>query len=323
MRLVLSTAWFPVCVGVYLLRAARRAGHDVMTVGPSWHRMPWPDADPTTDWSEFVVTPDILFDERGWVHTTTENPWERLGRAELWIDVHGGWFWQCDTGRVRRVLVATDPHVPAKSWSYEPLRPLVDRVFVMQRAQCRDGDVWLPYAYDPEWHRDPGDVAEDHDVCMIGAAYPERDEIAAYLRAEGVRVLGPGRGPIGPAYARELCHAPLCAVWPMADDIPARVFEALACRRAVVTTCVPGMQELCLPAGTANGIGRLGPGLDAFTHEGPRSPERFARHVLDVVRGEDAYGEHGLLAAVRQCAGSLCPGETWDARLDQLIGDSV
>jgi hypothetical protein len=164
--------------------------------------------------------------------------------SDLWIDVDGGWFLAAQLGADRRVGVATDPHIGAKfpDYSGERMRKFTDRVYMMQSPYCAPGDGWLPYGFDPEWHK-PAAAVPDFDVTNLGACYPERIELSVRLRAAGMRVLGPERATIGPAYAAELRRAPVAVVWPLADDLPCRVFEAAACGVFVVTRDVPDLDQ--------------------------------------------------------------------------------
>lgn len=301
MKLVLSNAWWPMCVGKYLLRAARRAGHEVRTIGPS-------SGDRIDVWEEPLsiagegVAPDICADA-----TTTPERLVELDRlaleaaewCDLWLDVDGGWFIYAPLPARRRVLVATDPH--CASWcprnNYAEQRWFVSEVFVMQSAYARPGEGWLPYAFDPEWFRPDATVPRTGDVTNLGAPYPDRCGISDALAARGLRVLGPGRRCIGDAHRRELCSAPVAIVWPLSDDLPCRVFEALACERTVVSRVNPEIARL---------------GLGGAVVE---------RHTVAEVIDTAALLAHlggGSEACARRFAELVKP-HTWDARLAQLI----
>lgn len=302
MNLVISSSWWPAAPAVYLLRAARRAGHDVRTIGPtSGDRCAmWDDA---PSFPGFGVTPDLPLDPDAPPHPMSrENRFasELAGWADLWLDVDGGFFIAAPIRTRRRVLVATDPH--CASWcsrnNYAAQRAFFppENVYVMQSRYARPGEKWLPYGYDPEWFF-PEDAPQTHDVTNLGAPYPERVAISEALTARGLRVLGPGRTAVGPEHRRQLCAAPVAIVWPLADDLPCRVFEARACGRVVVTsTRVADLRR---------------PGLGDYTFSCPNGndpPEYIARIAASLSPGRRPRVPPEFVAA-----------HTWDARLAQLI----
>jgi hypothetical protein len=293
-RLVISSAWYPVCVATYLLRAARRMGHDVTCVGPS--------SGDTIPWEGGKTFPGCG------ITGTVNDPASAAAVArdtDLWIDVDGGWFAAADLAARRRALVVTDPHCASSdpAWTGDAARKYAGEVYVMQGPYRQAGDKWLPYAYDPEWFR-PMDVPRTHDLTNLGCPYLDRHRLSAALVSCGLRVLGPGRTAIGRDHAALLCAAPLAVVWPMADDLPCRVFEALACGRMVVTRGVPDALALL---------------------SGPDSHPALARSVAFAYSLEDCADV--VLQLVRNRTAEMAPlpnpaavaAHTWDARLLQLI----
>lgn len=326
MKLVISAWWFPVGVPVYLARAARRLGHEVVTVGPSACDAFWKDGDPAfrESWERHAVTPDVPAIESQAGHTAAwEDPAvvERVRGADLWLDVDGGWLldgYLPEHLVKRRVYVCTDPHVESEAWRAREFintpRPAgtapVDAVYMMQYAQCRPeaGEFWMPYAFDPEWHRPFNDVEMDHDVTIIGAMYEGRCLLAEHLTRHGLRVLGPGRGPVAEDYSRQLCRAPVAIVWPLSNDVPARLFEALACRRRVVMLHKPGMGLMELPSW---------PWPRASQHVWTTNTMNGA---LARVRSALSYRAHESDMASRGLSVALTE-HTWDFRLASLIAE--
>ena len=256
----LSGAWMPVSVLQYLARGFEPWA-DVLRVG-TWPRegswLPWgPEGHLGEGYTVAAPyrtqRPHVLVDENGDVTVTPGDPtWERARSdgVDAWFDVDGGWAWtaglpvQC----AYRGLVVTDPHCEGwRAAEHADLRGRVDVVWQMQSGPwLRDGDLVLNYAYDAGWHRSVP-VATSHDVTILGQPYAEREHLAARLRDAGLRVLGPGVVGVGEEYAAALCRAPVAVVWPLAADLPARYFEALACGRAVVVRRVEDLQRV-LPA---------------------------------------------------------------------------
>ncbi len=305
MRIVLSNAWWPMCVGKYLLRAAKRAGHEVRTVGPTsgdridvWEvpiDLPGEGVQPDITGMGQKPIEEAVADERKLA--------EFADWADLWLDVDGGWFIYARIPTRRRVLVATDPHVNwVERFSYAEQRRLVDETYTMQ-SNYLPGAKWLPYAYDPEWFW-PEAVERTCDVTNLGASYPDRCDISDELDRRGVRVLGPGRTCIGDAHRRQLCSAPVAMVWPLSDDLPCRVFEALACERLVVTKPNPELARL----GLAHCVVDAKTRAEAITRGVGRDPRgHVAREAAHVGRAAAATHRRPELAMNE-------PASDWETR---------
>jgi hypothetical protein len=296
MRIVLSSAWYPVCVGVHLARAARRLGHEVRTVGPtSGDEIPW---ESPTRFEGRGVVPDVpTIGAHNGIETAAVV---RVAEwSELWIDVDGGWFLPLELPTTRRrVLVVTDPHIGdvAEGFAARTQRAFFapSDVFVMQSPYARPGECWLPYGFDPEWFFPDPDVACDADVTNLGAPYPERVEITEELRRRGLVVLGPRRDSMGDAHRRQLCRAPEAVVWPVRDDLPGRVFEAAACGAHVFTKAVPDAWRIG-GMGITFGVNlSMGSLIEAVARQAKRVGPRAAFSLAS-------------------------PAHSWDARLQQII----
>jgi hypothetical protein len=290
-KIAISSRWFPACVALYLDRAARRMGHVVTRCGPtSGEFTGWPDCGEQQNavgWGVRVDIPPMPDGEPR--HVALED---LSYSTDLWIDVDGSYFCGGDLSPRRRALVVTDPHVEGMECVKQ--REFVDEVYVMQSPYLRPCDRWLPYGYDPEWHRSMRNVATIYDVTNLGAPYEERVAISETLTRHGKRVLGPGRGLMGPKYAEALQMAPAAIVWPLKDDLPCRVFEALACGRQVLTKNVPDLEDLAA----------LGLALPVFVFD--TAPSLLGRVI--------GSGELSPLSLPFDGA-----RHTWDARLQQII----
>jgi hypothetical protein len=308
-RIVLSASWYPVSVAVHLLRAARRAGHEVRTLGPtSGEDMAW---ERRVAFAGFSIAPDVLVED-GRVDADAAVDLARW--SGLWIDVDGGWFLEHPLPTLRRLLVLTDPHVGdlVPHFMGETPRSFVpaEDVYVMQAEFLRPREKWLPYAFDPEWfHVEAAGreaVPRTHDVTNLGAPYEARVEITELLEKEGLRVLGPGRLCIGPAHRREICSAPIAVVWPLRRDLPGRVFEAAACGRVVATRDVPDLRRFVSDAQCG-----------VYRRVAPKS-EESVEEIVDAVLALSREASP-LLANIGRDAADAVAGQTWDARLAQLI----
>lgn len=317
MRIILASAWFPVGVGAYLLRAARRIQKtnpalEVVTVGPTSGAQCWA---PEFQYPEHAIYP--TYPDGGVILDHAET----FKAPDLWVDIDGAYF----TDRKMpwpHAIVATDPHIAEQggTWTYELQREVADFFFCMQKPYCLPGtnagrraDIHLPYAYDPEVFHPYPDQKMDADVTVLGVPYPKRTLVVEELRRRGFKVLA-GMGSVYEEYARDLCRAPVAFIWSLKDDVPCRVFEAAACGRVLVVN--QDIQEEIL---------RILPGLRMTVFE-PYEDEAGSledacrattiwfdakttpRH--EVIDGWYARGQDNLKAVA---------GHTWDARLRQIV----
>lgn len=322
MRIVLSSLWAPVGVAAYLLRAARRLGLEVVTVGPTMGADCWgfkefhfPEHAIYPQWPDAVITVQSF----GSAHNRFEKP-------DLWIDVDGGHFTDHPMPWPHAV-VATDPHMDlaehGEHWAYKRQREVADFFFCMQRPYIQANhtcgihkqDHFLPYAYDPAVFHPYPDQKMDADVTVLGLPYTKRRAVAAELQRRGFRVLA-GMGTIYEKYARDLCRAPVCFIWSLKDDVPCRVFEAAACGRLIVANdsihqaivhIEPRLESQIAYFEEAKGV----PGAVAAVEywfritQGTNPPIIKGPVASWQVRGEDAR------VAIQP--------HTWDARLRQIV----
>ena len=105
---------------------------------------------------------------------------------DLTLLIDAGWH---PTTRPLGEVVATiktDPHaIPDKFYAVP--KSYSDVCFSMQTPYMKNGDVYLPYAYDPTVHY-PMDSNLEFDVCMIGLHYEERTQLVNRLLKQGMKV---------------------------------------------------------------------------------------------------------------------------------------
>lgn len=189
-----------------------------------------------------------------WSFIKNRLPW----RPDLIINVDAG-FHLSTKPDVSYYVVATDPHVLG-DW-YKTVRPIADKFFNMQgNPYIQDGDVWLPYAFDPTVHYPISDVRteafgdewrryyqsksiKEYDCSIVGLHYPQRDEWVARLRAKGVKV-NYRIGDIYDEYRIENNKAWIGLNWSSLQDVTARVFEIMAMRMVPVLNRLPGLDAL-------------------------------------------------------------------------------
>lgn len=193
-----------------------------------------------------------------WASISAYLPW----KPDLVLNVDAGFHLSTQPDAIYYV-VATDPHVLG-GW-YSKVRPLADKFFNMQPSYMQDGDVLLPYAFDPECHypetsthtedslidvegrqvtmrtviADP----KEYDCSIIGLHYPQRDEWVRRLRELGVKV-NYRIGDIYDEYRRENTKAWIGLNWSSLEDVTARVFEIMAMQLVPVLNRLPGLTAL-------------------------------------------------------------------------------
>jgi hypothetical protein len=155
--------------------------------------------------------------------------------ADLWLQIDAAYFLKGRPKHGQVFTVATDPHV----LDYDMQRAQSDKFFSMQRVYAKPGDIYLPYAYDVEWHAPlPWRDQFDNDAALAGLHYTERDKLVSRIRSRGLKV-NYDLGPIGDE-ARELYGgAPIGLSWSSKLDLVARVFELTAMGRLAVVNRVP------------------------------------------------------------------------------------
>ena len=133
--------------------------------------------------------------------------------------------------------VATDAHV----LDYSVPRSYSDFMFNMHPHFSKPGDIPLPYAADTTCHYPDLDVEIDHDACLIGLHYQQRDQWVAALRSHGMRVIY-DLGLIYDDYRQQVCRAPVGLNWSSSKDMNQRVFELMAMARCPVVDRVPDFE---------------------------------------------------------------------------------
>lgn len=180
-------------------------------------------------------------------------PW----KPDLILNVDAG-FHLTTKPDVPYYVVATDPHVLG-DW-YAQVRPIADKFFNMQGTPyIQEGDVWLPYAFDPKCHyplpiKIPTiragiesssfvEMDNEYHCSIIGLHYPQRDEWVSKLRAKGVKV-NYRIGDIYDEYREENNKAWIGLNWSSLEDVTARVFEIMAMKLVPVLNRLPGLDQL-------------------------------------------------------------------------------
>lgn len=296
MKVVLSGIFYPMAILRYFEAALRRRKDvELFTVGPyTGQSIPWGGG--MTLPSKYAGMPDIpLTLSNGhssfWpppVFIEKKLPWQ----ADLWLQIDAGWFLRGKPKHGKNIVVATDPHV----LNYDMRRSFADTFYCMQTPYMKDGDEYLPYAYDPIWHT-PEDQPQNFDVCLIGLHYQQRSALVEALRARGLDVFY----DLGPSFdeARALYNqAPIGLNWSSRQDLTARVFELLGMGRLAVVNRVPDLARF------------FEDGVDLMAFD---TMDEAIEKVL--FYHDHPYEMHAIAASGHE---TVIP-ETWDARIETIL----
>ena len=186
MKIALVGLYYPFAMLSYFRRALeRRNDVELVTVGAfTGQHIPWNGGMEIPN--KYLNQVDIPLPANStsisWNILKPLLPWA----PDLVLNIDAG-FHLTSKPDVPYYVVGTDPHV-LSPW-YEKVRPIADVFFNMQHhPYLRDGDVWLPYAFDPYAHypiqrfySDGGAqldaiAVREYDCSIIGLHYPQRDD---------------------------------------------------------------------------------------------------------------------------------------------------
>ena len=250
-RILLLYKAYPFCLASYFRRALeRRQDVELFTCGEfSGQFIPWNGGMtiPMKYQNQVDLPLPVGMNKVSWNMIADRLPW----KPDLVLNVDAG-FHLTTKPDVPYYVVATDPHVLG-DW-YAQVRPIADKFFNMQGIPyIHEGDVWLPYAFDPTVHypehtdviynSSTNEVTKEHDCSIIGLHYPQRDEWVSRLRAKGVKV-NYRIGDIYDEYREENNKAWIGLNWSSLEDVTARVFEIMAMKLVPVLNRLPGHDQL-------------------------------------------------------------------------------
>lgn len=248
-KVLLLSQWFPLSMSRYFERAfQRRDDVELVTIGPY-----------TGQWIPWMGGMNLPVRYGKAPVVALPMPWNagsvplvdnimRNGEStkfDLVLTVDAGIHWQAKPNYGGVVAhIATDPH----ALNYDFQRSISDKFFNMQKVYSKDGDIYLPYAYDPTVHYvDHPTELEDNplynvDSVLIGMPYPERVEWVRRLRESGISVIF-NNGPIFDEYREQNNRAKIGLNWSSLMDMNARVFELMAMKLCPVINSVPDLKE--------------------------------------------------------------------------------
>jgi glycosyltransferase involved in cell wall biosynthesis len=215
-------------------------------------------------------------------------PW----KPDLWLQIDAGWWLQRpEYGIVAHI--ATDPHV----LDYDKQREQCDLFFNMQRSYMKEGDIHLPYAFDPTVHR-PLDIKKEYDGCLVGLQYETRTQLVRALIGAGYDI----EYSIGAVYDEfnVLYNKSRIALnWSSLLDLNARTFEAMGMGIPLLTNRIPALDEFFEE-------GQHYLGFDTV----PEAVEQFTYLIDDYT-----YADYLALCAYEE----VIEKHTYDHRIQQIL----
>jgi len=291
-KVVLSGIFYPMAILRYFEAALRRRPDvELYTLGAyTGRRIPWDGGMLLLE--KYAKSPNYRV-PRGSVIPFKYVESQLVFKPDLWLQIDAGFQL---TGRPRRginAVVATDPHV----LDYTTQRSQADKFFCTQRIYSKPGDVYLPYAYDPVWHRKIGRSEKDFDAILLGIHYGQRNLLVEELIRRRVAV----HYDIGPVFeeAHQLYERSRVGLnWSSLLDLNARVFEIMGMGLPLVTNRVPDMGLFFEEGRDYLGFESVGEGAAAVVRL--VTDPKFADQIAQA--GHHAVQDH-----------------TWDARITQIF----
>jgi hypothetical protein len=245
LKVVISGLLYPMGMMNYFWRALfKRNDVDLFVVGPFFNNwIPWAGGMYLN--RKYVMQPDFpMAPELGLQHSIP-FAFASVGvnfKPDVWIQFDADFHFMDRPNADIVVLVETDPHCV----DYRVPRAYSDFSFCMQRPYMVSGEIYLPYAYDPDVHYPMPDVEKKYDVCLVGLQYDHRVRVLNRLRDHGLRVFAE-IGHIFDEYRLINNQSKIGFNWSSLMDMNARTWELAAMGVCAVENTVPDMPSFLVP----------------------------------------------------------------------------
>jgi hypothetical protein len=300
-KVAVSFIFYPVAMGHYFLRALRRRENiDVWTCGVftgSW--IPWNNGMYVP--SKYVVTPNLILPSSCLTHTcpgefiTAQMPFT----PDLVLVIDAGLHFSTRPKGKVVVHIKTDPHVLDQH--YSKFAKQCDLSFCMQDAYMKEGDIYLPYAYDPTIHYNT-QADKETDGCIVGLQYENRVNLATSLIQKGHKIHC-NIGEVYDEYRNRYNKSRIAISWSSLNDTPARVFEAFGMNIPLLCNRTPDLTRL---------------GYKEYEHYVGFSNLQDAIDGFDYLLGNYENSMHMANSAYKLASSQ----DTWDHRIDTILHEA-
>lgn len=225
-KVAVSGLYFPVTMMEYFIRALeRRNDVELFLVGPYFGSyIPWGGGMYLSD--KYVRQVNVplptAFAQQFLPFKMIES--QCPNDIDLWLQIDAGWRFSDRPKADVTAHILTDPHV--LRGQYDRVAGVNDFTFCMQSNFMRDGEHYLPYAYDPTIHF-PENFEKEYDVCLVGLLYENRKQIIDRLRENG-RTVFYNIGDVFDEYRIRYSKTRVALNYSSNHDLPARVWEYAA-----------------------------------------------------------------------------------------------
>ena len=294
MKVVLVGIYYPVAILRYFERALRRRSDiELFTVGPhTGAQIPW-NGGMFLKPEYALPIPDMVLPVDARVTTAfveMQLPW----RPDVWLHINSTWGLIGKPKCGKNLVVGVDPHCIG----YDEARRHADQFFCMQTPYMKDGDIWLPFAYDVECHSPVQGVTVEYDAGLVGAPYESRVRLAGELTRRGYKVLFTGYGPAYEEAQQLLAKCLIGLNWSTQLDLCARVFEVMAMGLCPVVNRVPDLAKMSF--------------VEGVHYLGFSSVEEACDQVANAITTCS-------ISSIALAAKEVVAPHTWDARIAELL----
>lgn len=299
-KVALSAIWYPMAMASYFWRAfLRRKDVDLFVVGPftdTW--IPWAGGMYLP--RKYVMTPDLALPGVAIGMNVPPDvvnnqlPWT----PDIFIQVDAGFHYLARPKGNIVAHVQTDPHVLKPT--YEHPKSYSDLNFCMQYSYMKEGEIYLPYAYDPTVHYPMPEQEKVYDACLIGLHYETRNALVEGLQREGL-IVKYGIGDVYDEFRLAYNRSKVALSWSSALDIPARVFEAMGMAIPLVANRIPDMDFFF---------------KDGIHYLGFDTAEEGVNQVMRIIQDYQLWMDLSLRGY------SIIRPHTWDNRVEQILREA-
>lgn len=221
-------------------------------------------------------------------------PW----KPDLWLQIDAGWYLKSKPDADVVGHIQTDPHVLKQH--YQTPKSYSDISWCMQSNYMQEGEIYLPYGYDPKIHY-PENRTKIYDGCLIGLHYENRNSLVSKLRKRGLEIYY-SLGEIYDDYREKYNQSKIALSWSSLQDLPSRVWEGMAMGLPVVTNRVPDLNNFF---------------VDGQHYLGFDTVEEAEKQVMtlmidDELREKISKNGHDVVFA----------DHSWDKRVEQILKDA-